>query len=133
MTPWNSPGQNTGVGSLSLLQGIIPTEGQTWISRIAVGFFYQLNHKGNPKNIEVGENESEVAQSCPTLCNPMDCSLQGSSLHGILQARILEWIAYPFSRGSSDPGVDQGLLHCREIVYQLSYQGSSGRIWVKGK
>ena len=129
----NSLGQNTGVGSLSLLQGIIPTEGQTWISCIAVGFFYQLNHKGNPKNIEVGENESEVAQSCPTLCNPMDCSLQGSSLHGILQARILEWIAYPFSRGSSDPGVDQGLLHCREIVYQLSYQGSSGRIWVKGK
>ena len=39
------------------------------------------------------ESESEVAQSCPTLCDPMDCSLPGSSLHGILQARVLEWVA----------------------------------------
>ena len=44
---------------------------------------------------------SEVAQSCATLCDPVDCSLPGSSLHGILQARILEWIAISFSRGSS--------------------------------
>ena len=44
-----------------------------------------------------------VSQSCPTLCNPMDCSLPGSSIHGILQARILEWIAISFSRGSSQP------------------------------
>ena len=44
-----------------------------------------------------------VAQSCPTLCNSMDCSLPGSSVHGILQARILEWIAIPFSQGSSWP------------------------------
>ena len=44
-----------------------------------------------------------VAQSCPTLCDPMDCSLPGSSVHGILQARILEWVAIPFSRGSSWP------------------------------
>ena len=42
-----------------------------------------------------------VAQPCLTLCNPMDCSLPGSSVHGILQARILEWLAIPFSRGSS--------------------------------
>ena len=42
----------------------------------------------------------KVAQSCPTLCDPMDCSLSGSSVHGILQARILEWEAIPFSRGS---------------------------------
>ena len=39
------------------------------------------------------ESESEVAQSCPTLCNPMDCSLSGSSVHGIFLARVLEWIA----------------------------------------
>ena len=43
--------------------------------------------------------ESEVAQSCPTLCDPMDCSLSGSSVHGIFQARVLEWIAISFSRG----------------------------------
>ena len=42
-------------------------------------------------------------QSCPTLCDPMDCSLPGSSSHGILQARILEWVAMPFSRASFQP------------------------------
>ena len=49
------------------------------------------------------ESESESAQSCLTLCNPMDCSLLGSSIHGIFQARILEWVAMSFSRGSSRP------------------------------
>ena len=44
-----------------------------------------------------------VAQSRPALCDPMDCSLPGSSVHGILQARILEWVAVPFSRASSQP------------------------------
>ena len=47
--------------------------------------------------------EIEVTQSCPTLCNLMDCSLPGSSVHGIFQARILEWVATSFSRGSSQP------------------------------
>ena len=46
-------------------------------------------------------HESEVTQLCPTLCDPMDCSLPGSSIHGIVQARILEWVAIFFSRGSS--------------------------------
>ena len=44
-----------------------------------------------------------VAQSCLTLCDPMDCSLLGSSVQGILQARILEWVAISFSRGSPQP------------------------------
>ena len=47
------------------------------------------------------ESESEVGQSWPTLCDPMDCNLLGSSVHGIVQARVLEWVAIPFSRGSS--------------------------------
>ena len=49
------------------------------------------------------ESESEVAHSCPTLCDTMDCSLSGSSVHGIFQARVLEWIDISFSRGSSQP------------------------------
>ena len=49
------------------------------------------------------QSESEVAQSCPTLCDLMDCSLPGSSVHGIFQATVLEWIAISFSRGSSQP------------------------------
>ena len=43
---------------------------------------------------------------CPTLCDPMDRSLTGFSVHGILQERILEWVAMPSSRGSSDPGME---------------------------
>ena len=50
------------------------------------------------------ESESEAAQSCLTLCHRMDCSLPGFSVHGIFQARILEWVAISFSRGSSRPG-----------------------------
>ena len=47
--------------------------------------------------------ESEVALSCPTLCDHMDCSLPQSSVHGIFQARVLEWVAFSFSRGASEP------------------------------
>ena len=52
----------------------------------------------------VGKVKVLVAQSRPTLCDPMDCSPPGSSIHGILQARILEWVAISFSKGSSQPG-----------------------------
>ena len=60
-----------------------------------------------------------VSQSCPILCDPVDCSPPGSSVHGILQARIVEWIVIPFSRGSFQPR-DQ----TRQILYHLSHQGS---------
>ena len=65
--PWDSPGKNTGVGCHFLLQ------------RVKV------------------KSESEVAQSCPTLSDPMDRSLPGSSMHGIFQARVLQWGAIAFS------------------------------------
>ena len=54
--------------------------------------------------LERMKRQSEVAQSCLILCDPMDCSLLGSSIHGIFQARVLEWVAISFSRGSSQPG-----------------------------
>ena len=65
--PWDSPGKNTGVGCHFLLQCVKV------------------------------KSESEVAQSCPTLSDPMDCSPPGSSIHGIFQARVLEWGAIAFS------------------------------------
>ena len=68
--------------------------------------------------------EVKVAQLCLTVCDPMECSLPGSYVHGILQARILEWAAIPFSRGSSRLSSNPGLLHCRQIPYHLSHQGS---------
>ena len=63
----------------------------------------------------------------PTLCNPMDCSPPGSSVHGILQARILEWVAISFSRGSSQPR-DQTQVSCvscigRQILYHWVARG----------
>ena len=66
--PWDSPGKNTGMGCHFLLQ----------LMKV--------------------KSESEVAQSCPTLSDPMDCSPPGSSIHGIFQARVLEWGAIAFSR-----------------------------------
>ena len=62
----------------------------------------------------------KAAQSCLTLCNPVD-----HTVHGILQARILEWVAFPFSRRSSPTqGSNPGLQHCRQILYQLSHKGN---------
>ena len=63
-----------------------------------------LNRRGAVPLIQanyVERKESEVTQSYPTLCDPMDCSLPGSSVHGIFQARILEWVAISFSRRPS--------------------------------
>ena len=63
---------------------------------------YPVSHLVSPK-CRRSQSVLRVTQSCPTLCNPMGYSLPGSSIHGILQARILEWVAIPFSRGSSQP------------------------------
>ena len=64
-------------------------------------------------------------QSCPTLRDPMDCSLSGSSVHGIFQARVLEWIAISFSKGIFPTQESNlGLPHCRQTLYCLSHQGS---------
>ena len=70
--PWDSPGKSTGVGCHFLLQCMKV------------------------------KSESEVAQSCPTSSDPMDCSLPGSSVHGIFQARVLEWGAIAFSNSLND-------------------------------
>ena len=73
LCPWDSPGKNTGVGCHFLLQCMKV------------------------------KSESEVSQSCQTLSDPMDCSLPGSSVHGIFQARVLEWGAIAFSGAQSCP------------------------------
>jgi len=65
----------------------------------------------------------KVTQLCPILCDTVDFSPPGSSAHGILQVRILEWVAIPFSRGSSQ------LLYCRQILYRLSQVLSSTQIF----
>ena len=67
---------------------------------------------------------SEVAQSSPTLCDPMDCSLRGSSVHGIFQARVLEWVAISFSKGSS---------RSRDRTRVSRIAGRRFTIWATGK
>ena len=65
------------------------------------------------------------SQLCLTLFDPMDCSPPSSSVHGILQARTLEWVAISLlQRIIPSQGSNPGLLHCRRILYQLSHQGS---------
>ena len=63
----------------------------------------QYNHTVSTKSLESLCKWKLVAQLCPTLCNPTDCSPPGSSVPGILQVRILEWVAIPFSRRSFEP------------------------------
>ena len=63
--------------------------------------------------------------SCVRLCDLMDCSLPGSSVHGAFQARVLELFAISFSRGSSHQGSNPGVPHCRQMLYRLSHQGRS--------
>ena len=72
---------------------------------------HQLHYSSSQTLSEPGSDLSVSAQSlqaCLTLCDPMDCSPPGSSVHGLLQARILEWVAVPSSRGASDPGIEPG-------------------------
>ena len=145
-----SPGRNTGVDCHALLQGIFPTQGSNPGLLHCRWILYQLSHQGSPK-VYV-----KVAQLCP---RPL-WDLMDYTVHGILQARILEWVAIPFSSRSSQarspalhvdsllsetPGKpkntgvgslsllqgifptqesNRGFLHCRQILYQLSYQGS---------
>ena len=93
----------------------------------------------------LNERKVKVAQSCPALCDPMDCSLLGFSVHGILQARILEWVAVPFSKGSSWPR-DQTCISCiagrfstvwatRQATSPIWYkcQGKKEMCWGRGR
>ena len=92
--PWDSPGKNTGVGC---------------------HFLFQCMKM---------KSQNEVAQSCPTLSNPMDCSLLGSSIHGIFQARVLEWGATAFSMNdyywsinpSVETDVSPGQPHLEQFI-----------------
>ena len=146
----DSSGQNTGVGSRSLLQGIFPTQGSNPGLLHCRRILYHLKR--------------EVAQSCPTLCESMDCVLPGLSVHGIFQARVLEsGLPFPSPGDLPDTGIEPrsptlqadslpvkpqgkpkntgvgslsllqwifwtqesnwGLPHYRQILYQLSHQG----------
>ena len=96
---WNSPGQNTGVVAFPS-PGDLPNPGIEPASPALQADSLPTELSGKPNWISVCVL---VAHLCLTLCNPMDCNPSGSSVHEIFQARILEWVAISFSRGSSQP------------------------------
>ena len=103
LRPWDSPGKNAGVGCCFLLQCMKV------------------------------KSESEVAQSCPTLSDPMDCSLAGSSAHGIFQARVLEWGAIHYHLVNT---TYQPLTFFPQIVIHLTLHNNWMKYcypYVKGK
>ena len=145
----DSLGKNTGVGCHALLQGIFLTQGSNPGLLHCRQILYHLSHQGSPRILGwvaypfsrgtfwpgnwirvscithgfftswATREAPEVAQSCTTLCDPMDYTV-----HGILQARILEWVASLLQGILPTQGLNQGLPHCRQILYQLSHQGS---------
>ena len=104
------PGKNTGVGCHFLLQRIFPTQRSNPGLLHYRQMLYCLSYQGSPTQLYAAAAAKSL-QSCPTLCNPMDCSLPGYSFHGIFQAIVLEWVAISFSRGSSRPR-DQTQVPC---------------------
>ena len=148
-SPWDSPGQNTGVGSLSLLQGIFPTRDRTQVSHITGRFFTswatgkvilyldpmcdhvrELNMTFKeylalcpPSTAMRGNSRMRLIFSESVSHSVMSFSFlspSGSSVHGIFQARILEWVAIPFSRRSSWP---------RDRTRVFSIEGRFFTIW----
>ena len=158
--PWDSPGKNTGVGCHFLLQymkvksevsqpcltlsnpmdcslpgssahGILQARVLEWVdiafssTALQMHFKMLLSIRKCPQRMC-----AKLLQLCPTLCDPMDRSPPGSSVHRILQARILEWISMPSSRGSSRPRDQTHILYASCIGRQVLYEchlGSSPR------
>ena len=101
--PWDSPGKITGVGSQCLLQCMKV------------------------------KSESEVTQSCLTLSDPMDCSLPGSSIHGIFQARVLEWGAIAFSEKATRAYLELINEFIKVVEYKINTQKSVTFLYINKK
>ena len=108
-----------------------------WVSYIAGRFFTIWTTKEavrlstctyiNTYSSKLACMHAKSHQSCPSLCNPMDCSLPGSSVHGILQARILEWVARSSSRNSSKSHT--WICLCTRIVYTINRDCITTTVW----
>ena len=130
LSSWDSPCKNTGVGRHAFLQGIFLTQGSN-LSLLHLLYWQAdslpLSHQGKP-HVLLACLPGKSLQSCPTLCNSRVCSLPGSCVHGIPQARTLEWVAVPSSRESSQPW-DRTLVSLLQLLQQagsllLSQRGS---------
>ena len=142
LCPWNSPFKNTRIGSHSLFQGYFPTLGLNQgllhcrqilyplihqMVCVCIKWYRHISHliypfislwtfrlfPGPCLFMYLEKSESEVAQLCLTLWNPIYCSLPGSSVHGIFHARILEWLPFCCIGDLSDQGLNPGFPHCK--------------------
>ena len=135
-SPWDSPGQNTGMGSCSLLQGIFPTQGSNPGLLQCRWILYQLSHQGSPYigyyiyeasqvALEVKKVRVLATQSCPTLCNPVNCSPPGSSVHGDSPGKNPGMGSHALLQGIfPTQGLKPGLPHCQWILDHLSHNQS---------
>ena len=96
-------------------------ESWRWETLVGAHVPHPLQVSGQPPRVSC--SGGVVAQLCPTLCYPMDCSPPDFSVHEISQARLLEWVAIPFSGIFSTRGWNPGLLPCRPVLDELSHQG----------
>ena len=116
--PWDSPGKSTGVGAHIFLQGIIPTQGLNPGLLHCRQILYHLSQQRSMYVVLCFLSQCQInyaaaaksIQSCPTLCNPMDCSLPGFYIHGIFQATVLEWGAIAFSKINYKSSINQRSL-----------------------
>ena len=137
---WGLPGssvlgvfqaRNTGVRCYFLLQGIFLTQGSNpcllYLLHWQLDFF--ISWATRETQIHEWKEKVLVAQSCPTLCDSMDCHPPGSSVHGILHARILEWIAISFSRWYSPETVTTLLINYTPIQNKKFKKRNEGLIY----
>ena len=128
LCPWDFPVKNPGVGKLFPSPGDPPDPRIKLRSPALQVDSFPPESLGKPYFRHKVKSESEVAQSCPILCDPMDCSLPGFSVHGIFQARIMEWVAISFSRRSSCPRdwtrvsrIVGRHFHHLNLIFKISY------------
>ena len=125
-SPWNSPGQNTGKGSFSLLQGIFPIQGLNPGLLHCRWILYQLSYEGSPQILEWvafpfsrgSSQRRDWTQVSHTAGGFLPAEPQGKHKNtGVDSLFLLQWI-FPIQE------LNWGILHCRRILYQLSYEGS---------
>ena len=119
----DSPGKDTGVSCHALLQGIFPIQGSNPGLLHCRQILYQLSHPSGPTPGPIPVL-CLVAQSCPTLCNPMDCRQPGSSVRGDSPSRNTGEGCHALLQGIFPiQGSNPGLSHCRWLPYQLNHKG----------
>ena len=122
-SPWNSPGQNTGVGSLSLLQGIFPTQGSNPGLPHCSWILYPLSHKGSPRIPEWVAYPFSSRSFLPRNWTRVSCIAGGFFTNWAIREALNTGVGSLslLQRMFPTPESNQGLLHCRQILYQLSY------------